>query len=101
MRRPNARWQSGRRSGRAKSEGHLITLPGSAGAHAGAEISSLAAGTVVGADSIENLDVLRHGGVAAPVPAGALRTRKVPEGLDLGHARQLDVLARPVRDPVG
>ena len=40
-----------------------LTVPGGAGATAGAKVSTLVAGMVAGADSIADMDVLRHGGM--------------------------------------
>src|SRR5438876_559734 len=50
----------------------LVRLGGdSRGANAGAKISSIVAGMVAGADSIDDLDVIRHG--ALPKLFGGLR----------------------------
>lgn len=65
------------------------------GANAGAKISSLVAGMVAGADSIDDMDLLRHGGmkhlfdqVYAPSTLGShLRA------YTFGHVRQLDAVA--------
>ena len=72
-----------------------LTVPGGAGCAAGAKVSALVAGMVAGADSIQDMDVLRHGamdrlfvGVRAPSTLGVfLRT------LTFGHVRQLDAAA--------
>ena len=64
------------------------------GANAGAKISSIVAGMVAGADSIDDMDVLRHGGmkslfesVYAPSTLGShLRA------YTFGHVRQLDAV---------
>ncbi len=40
------------------------TLPGDAGANAGAKVMSLVAGMAAGADTIDGMDVLRHGATA-------------------------------------
>ena len=64
------------------------------GANAGAKISSLVAGMVAGADSIDDMDLLRHGGmkslfgsVYAPSTLGShLRE------YTFGHVRQLDAV---------
>jgi hypothetical protein len=54
-----------------------LKVPGSVGANAGAKVTSIVAGMAVGADSIDDLDVLRHGamgrlftGVKAPSTLG-------------------------------
>jgi hypothetical protein len=43
--------------------GERLTVAGSAGAHADAKVMSIVAGMVAGADSIDDLDLLRHGGM--------------------------------------
>src|SRR5215207_456738 len=63
--------------------------------HAPAKVAALVAGMVAGADSIEDMDLLRHGalpglftGVRAPSTLGTfLRT------FTFGHVRQLDAVA--------
>lgn len=72
-----------------------LTVPGSAGANAAIKIPALVAGMVAGADSISDMDLLRHGGmgrlfdaVRAPTTLGThLR------GFRFGHVRQLDAIA--------
>lgn len=73
----------------------LVTVPGPAGANAGAKVMSLVAGMTAGADSIDDLDVLRHGamgrvftGVKAPSTLGTFL-----RGFTFGHVRQLDAVA--------
>ena len=80
-----------------------LTVPSDKGAHAGAKVTALVAGMVAGADSIEGMALLRHGGMArftglsAPSTLGSfLRT------FAFGHVRQLDaVAARIVSDLAG
>lgn len=72
-----------------------VTVPGTAGANTSAKVSTILAGLVVGADSISDLDVLRHGGMRrvftglrAPTTLGThLRAYR------FGHVRQLDAVA--------
>ena len=72
-----------------------VTVPGTAGANTPTKVSAIIAGLVVGADSISDLDVLRHGGMGrvftglrAPTTLGThLR------GYRFGHVRQLDAVA--------
>jgi Transposase DDE domain group 1 len=72
-----------------------LTVPSDKGAHAGAKVAALVAGMVAGADSIEDMDLLRHGGmdrlftgIYAPSTLGSfLRT------FAFGHVRQLDAVA--------
>ncbi len=72
-----------------------LTVPTDKGANAGLKASSLVAGMIAGADSIDDMAVLRHGGMAriftgayAPSTLGSfLRT------FTFGHIRQLDAVA--------
>jgi hypothetical protein len=85
---------------RALAEQHL-TVPTDKGAHAGSKVAALVAGMVAGADSIEDLDLLRHGGMGrlftgiyAPSTLGSFL-----RSFAFGHVRQLDaVAARLVAD---
>jgi hypothetical protein len=72
-----------------------LTVPGSAGANLMVKIPSLVAGMVAGADSISDMDLLRHGGmdrlfseVRAPTTLGTCL-----RGFTFGHVRQLDAIA--------
>jgi len=75
-----------------------VSVPGPAGAHAPAKVAAVVAGMVAGADSIEDLAVLRHGamrrllaGTPAPTTLGThLRAYR------FGHVRQLDAVATRV-----
>ena len=72
-----------------------VSVPGTAGSNAAIKVSGLVAGMIAGADSIADLDVLRHGGMGkvfdglrAPTTLGThLR------GYLFGHVRQLDAVA--------
>jgi hypothetical protein len=72
-----------------------LSVPTDKGANAGLKIVSLVAGMVAGADSIDDMAVLRHGGMRklfahlyAPSTLGSfLRT------FTFGHVRQLDAIA--------
>ncbi len=73
----------------------LVTVPGPAGANAGAKVMSLVAGMAAGADSIDDLDVLRHAAmgrvftdIKAPSTIGTFL-----RGFTFGHVRQLDAVA--------
>jgi hypothetical protein len=76
------------------AEKHLH-LPGHFGANAGLKVTALVAGMVAGADSIDDMALLRHGGMKklfagayAPSTLGSfLRT------FTFGHVRQLDATA--------
>jgi hypothetical protein len=72
-----------------------LSVPTDKGANAGLKVASLVAGMVAGADSIDDLGLLRHGGMDrvfegayAPSTLGSfLRT------FTFGHVRQLDAVA--------
>ena len=72
-----------------------VTVRGTAGANASAKASSVIFGMVAGADSIDDLDLLRHGGmrrlfpdVRAPSTLGTFL-----RAFRFGHVRQLDAVA--------
>ena len=74
---------------------HRMTIAGDKGANAGAKITSLVAGMVAGADSIDDMDLLRHGGMSrlfsriyAPSTLGSFL-----RSFTFGHVRQLDAVA--------
>ncbi len=83
------------RCGLAELVADKLTLPAKGGVNAHLKIPALIAGMVAGADSIEDMDLLRHGGmdrlfggVRAPSTLGTfLRT------FTFGHVRQLDSVA--------
>src|SRR3954454_25250387 len=72
-----------------------LTVPGSAGANTVIKIPALVAGMVAGADSIDDMGLLRHGGMdrlfsgirAASTLGTFLRS------FTFGHVRQLDSVA--------
>jgi hypothetical protein len=72
-----------------------LTVPTDKGARAGAKVTALVAGMVAGADSIEDMNLLRHGGMArlfaslyAPSTLGSFL-----RSFAFGHVRQLDAVA--------
>src|SRR3954452_1145672 len=75
--------------------GDLLTVPTDKGSNAGGKVSALVAGMVAGADSIDDLALLRHGAMGrvfdrpyAPSTLGSfLRMFR------FGHVRQLDAVA--------
>jgi hypothetical protein len=80
----------------AQQRGRLPASAGSAAANAGVKITSVVAGMVAGADSIDDLDVIRHGalpgifgGIRAPSTLGTFL-----RGFTWGNVRQLDAVAR-------
>jgi hypothetical protein len=87
------------RAGLHSAANQRVRLPetaGSAGANAGAKITSIVAGMVTGADSIEDVDVIRHGGL--PRLFGGIRAPSTLgtflRGFTWGNVRQLDAVAR-------
>lgn len=86
----------------ALADRHL-TVPTDKGANAGAKVSSLVAGMVAGADSIDDMAVLRHGGTGkvftgryAPSTLGSFLRK-----FAFGHVRQLDAVASRVLTNLG
>jgi Transposase DDE domain group 1 len=83
------------RAGLADLVAHTLTLKALGSVNAHLKVPSLVAGMVAGADSIDDMDLLRHGGmgrlftgVRAPSTLGTfLRT------FTFGHVRQLDAVA--------
>lgn len=78
----------------ALADKHL-TVPTDKGANPGAKIASLVAGMIAGADSIDDMRILKHGGmrrlfdrVYAPSTLGSFL-----RALTFGHVRQLDAVA--------
>jgi len=75
-----------------------VSVAGGAGVAAGAKVASLVAGMVAGADSIADMDLLRHGGmgrlftgIRAPSTLGTFL-----RAFRFGHVRQLDAVAARV-----
>lgn len=87
------------RAGFHEAAARWVRLPpaaGSAGANPVAKIGSIVAAMVAGADSIDDLDVVRHGGlprlfagIRAPSTLGTFL-----RGFTWGNVRQLDAVAR-------
>jgi hypothetical protein len=78
----------------ALADEHL-SVPGDKGANAGAKVTSLVAGMVAGADSIDDMALLRHGAMGkvfdhpyAPSTRGSFL-----RSFSFGHVRQLDAVA--------
>ncbi len=72
-----------------------VTVPGTAGANASVKVSAIIAGMIAGADSISDLDVLRHGGMGR-VFTGTRAATTLGTHLrsyQFGHVRQLDAVA--------
>lgn len=82
-------------SGLADLSQERLSVPSDKGANAGAKVSALVAGMIAGADSIDDMNVLRHGGmgklfdrVYAPSTLGSFL-----RAFQFGHVRQLDAVA--------
>src|SRR6476660_9710289 len=80
-----------------------LSVPGDKGANAGLKVASLVAGMVAGADSIDDMALLRHGGmgrlftkVYAPSTLGSFL-----RAFTFGHVRQLDAVASRVLTALG
>jgi hypothetical protein len=83
------------RAGLAELADRHLSVAGGAGVAAGAKVGSLVAGMVTGADSIADMDLLRHGGmgrvftgVRAPSTLGTFL-----RAFRFGHVRQLEAVA--------
>ncbi|MDX2378112.1 IS1380 family transposase [Microbacterium sp. LRZ72] len=75
-----------------------LTVPTDKGANAGLKVSSLVGGMLAGADSVDDMNLLRHGGmgklfagVYAPSTLGSFL-----RSFTFGHVRQLDAVASRV-----
>src|SRR5215213_5881114 len=82
-------------AGLAELAADHITGPTDRGANAGLKVTSLVAGMVAGADSIDDMALLRHGGMGrifanayAPSTLGSFL-----RSFTFGHVRQLDAVA--------
>lgn len=86
------------RAGLHQLVGQRLTLAGPGTANAPLKVSALVAGMVAGADCIDDMDLLRHGGmdrlfdgVRAPSTLGTFL-----RAFTFGHVRQLDAIAARV-----
>lgn len=82
-------------AGLRKLAGQHLSVPTDKGANAGSKVASLVAGMVAGADSIDDMGLLRHGGMGrvftgryAPSTLGSFL-----RAFSFGHVRQLDAVA--------
>lgn len=89
--------------GLARLADEHLTVPTDKGAHAGAKVSALVAGMVAGADSIEDMRLLRHGAMGtlfdrpyAPSTLGSFLRE-----FSFGHVRQLDAVASRLLTSLG
>ena len=83
------------RAGLRELAGEHLTVPTDKGANAGLKVASLVGGMVAGADSIDDMALLRHGGMGrvfarayAPSTLGSFL-----RAFTFGHVRQLDAIA--------
>jgi len=83
------------RAGLADLADEHLSVPTDKGANAGLKVASLVAGMVAGADSIDDMALLRHGGMGrvfarayAPSTLGSFL-----RAFTCGHVRQLDAVA--------
>jgi hypothetical protein len=83
------------KAGLGRLVGEHLSVPTDRGANAGLKVSSLVAGMVAGADSIDDMALLRHGGMSrvfdhayAPSTLGSFL-----RSFSFGHVRQLDAVA--------
>ncbi|MFG1977557.1 IS1380 family transposase, partial [Nonomuraea fuscirosea] len=86
------------RAGLERVVGEHVALTAAEGANAPAKVTSIVAGMASGADSIDDLDALRHGGmdklfdgIRAPSTLGSFL-----RAFTWGNVRQLDKVARQV-----
>ena len=82
-------------AGLADLADQVLSVPTDKGANAGVKVTSLVAGMVAGADSIDDMALLRHGGMSrlfsriyAPSTLGSFL-----RAFRFGHVRQLDAIA--------
>jgi len=82
-------------AGLAELAGERVSVPTDKGANAGGKVFALVAGMVAGADSIDDMALLRHGGMGklftqpyAPSTLGSFL-----RAFTFGHVRQLDAVA--------
>ena len=83
------------RCGLAALADRQLSVPTDKGAHAGAKVSALVAGMVVGADSIADMALLRHGamGTVFARPYAPSTLGSFLRAFTFGHVRQLDAVA--------
>ncbi|WP_313556509.1 IS1380 family transposase, partial [Miniimonas arenae] len=83
------------RAGLGSLVGEHVSVPGGAGANAPGKVAAVVAGMVAGADSFEDLAVLRHGGMVRLLPGAPAPTTLGTHlrAYRFGHVRQLDAVA--------
>src|SRR5665648_367413 len=75
-----------------------VRVPGSAGSNPAVKVAALVAGMVAGADTIDAMDLLRHGGMGRVFTAGRAPSTlgTFLRSFTFGHVRQLDAVASRV-----
>src|SRR5665647_226891 len=75
-----------------------VRVPGSAGSNPDVKVAALVAGMVAGADTIDAMDLLRHGGMGRVSTAGRAPSTlgTFLRSFTFGHVRQLDAVASRV-----
>jgi len=92
-----------RSAGLTQPAGRHLSVPTDKGANPGLKVASLVAGMVAGADSIQDMALLRHGGIGK-VFSGAYAPSTLGSFLrsfTFGHVRQLDAVAASCCDAPG
>jgi hypothetical protein len=86
------------RCGLAELADRYLSVPTDKGAHAGAKVTCLVAGMIAGADSIEDMALLRHGAMGKVLyrPCAPSTLGSFLRGFRFGHVRQLDAVASRV-----
>jgi hypothetical protein len=84
-----------RQCGLAELANEHLSVPTDKGANAGAKVTSLVAGMVTGADSIDDMALLRHGamGTVFDRPYAPSTWGSFLREFRFGHVRQLDAVA--------
>ena len=84
-----------RRAGLAELAESWLSVPTDKGANAGVKVTSLVAGMAAGADSIDDMAVLCHGGTARVLGAALAPSTlgSFLRAMTFGHVRQLDAVA--------
>src|SRR5450830_1980359 len=72
-----------------------VRVPGSAGSNADVKVAALVAGMVAGADTIDAMDLVRHGGMGRVFTPGRAPSTlgTFLRSFTFGHVRQLDAVA--------
>ncbi len=90
---PDLGWAE--RAGLANLADEHLSVPTDKGSNAGLKVASLVAGMVAGADSIDDMALLRHGGMGRVFARAYARSTlgSFLRAFTFGHVRQLDAVA--------